>query len=187
MEAGKPRLLSLEAIRAVCWRELERAAADAAHDWRVMALATADAAGVGDARCVVVREASSAERTLMFYTDERSPKVARIREQPQATLLAWSRTLGWQLRIRARLTVETSGLKTSSRWARMKMTPGAQDYLSPIPPGARLGQPVPPDRGTRDHFAVVTVQVEAIDWTELHAEGHRRALFGPDGADWLQP
>ena len=35
--------------------------------------------------------------------------------------------------------------------------------------------------------AVVTAKVRSVDWLELHADGHRRAHFGADGAQWLQP
>ena len=44
-----------------------------------------------------------------------------------------------------------------------------------------------PERASRDHFAVITAQVLSLDWLELHADGHRRAHFGPAGAQWLQP
>jgi hypothetical protein len=67
------------------------------------------------------------------------------------------------------------------------MTPAAQDYLSPLPPGAPV-EPLRPERSTRDHFAVVHARVQAIDWLELHAEGHRRALFDQQGQGrWLTP
>ena len=108
--------------------------------------------------------------------------------QAEAMLLAWDPTPGWQLRLRARLTVETDGLEVSSRWARLKMHPAAQDYLSPLPPGQPLAGPTPPDRGTRSHFAVVTAQVEGFDWLELHRDGHRRACFDAAGqGQWLSP
>ena len=86
-----------------------------------------------------------------------------------------------------RLDVQTSGLAVSSRWARLKLTPAAQDYLSPLPPGSPVAERYEPERASRSHFAVVTARVLATDWMELHADGHRRAYFGPDGAQWLQP
>jgi hypothetical protein len=189
MTAASARIATLAEVEAVCWRELGQAAKNPAHEWRVLALATCDSQGIADVRSIVIREVLAEDRTLIFYTDERSPKAAQIRSQPLATLLAWSHSLGWQLRLRVSLEIETAGLKTSSRWARLKMTPAAQDYLSPLPPGAKLGQPtpMPPVRGSRDYFAVITARVVAIDWTELHAEGHRRAVFAADGANWVQP
>jgi pyridoxamine 5'-phosphate oxidase len=36
-------------------------------------------------------------------------------------------------------------------------------------------------------FAVISATVTAIDWLELSAEGHRRAVFDAAGARWVQP
>jgi hypothetical protein len=68
----------------------------------------------------------------------------------------------------------------------MRMTPAAQDYLSPLPPGSPVAHPAP-ERGTREYFAVVTARVHTVDWLELHAQGHRRARFDEHGARWLVP
>ena len=186
------RLTDLAAIEQACWQQLAACARDKAHAWRVMGLATVDA-GLPDLRSVVIREVDAPARSLMFFTDARSPKVAQITAQPQAVLLAWSAALGWQLRLRVRLAVQTSGLAVSSRWARLKLHPAAHDYLSPLPPGSTLdgpaGPPVPPvpSRDSRSHFAVVQAAVEHIDWLELHADGHRRAQFPAGGAPaWVQ-
>jgi hypothetical protein len=70
------------------------------------------------------------------------------------------------------------------------MTPAAQDYLSPLPPGSPLAPgaaPPLPERGSREHFAVLTAEVLALDWLELHALGHRRAVFDAAGARWVTP
>ena len=190
------RIDSLPDIHRACWQELSRAARDKGHAWRMVALATvasaapgdpARAAPMADLRNVLLREANPAERTLMFFTDARSPKVAQIAAQPAATLLVWCPQLSWQLRLRVQLAVETSGLSVSSRWARLKMKPAAQDYLSPLPPGTPVDRPQP-ERGSREFFAVVLATVTAMDWLELHPDGQRRALFDADGrGQWLTP
>jgi hypothetical protein len=192
---------TLPEIEAACWRELAAAPQQRGHAWRLMTLATVDQAEDGqawpDARTVVLREVLAEQRQLVFYTDGRSAKAAQLQQQPQATLVLWSSDLGWQLRLRVALAVQTSGLAVSSRWAQVKLTPSAMDYLAPWPPGATLpgdttagAPPVPnptPPRDSRHHFAVVTAQVQALDWLELHAEGHRRAVFDAQGARWLAP
>lgn len=178
---------TLEGIEARIWEELARCAGDRSHGWRVCTLATLDADGEADARSVVIREVNTDRRELVFFTDARSPKVAQFAARPKGTLVMWSAELGWQLRLKVDLGVETAGLAVSSRWARLKMKPAAFDYLSPLPPGTPLEHPVP-ERGSREHFAVVTLQVRAIDWLGLRAEGQRRALFAPPAAPrWLQP
>ncbi len=188
--AAAPRLSSLEAIEAALWRELQAAAAAAArgHEWRVAVLATVDA-GLPEARSVVLREVDAERRRVVFYSDARSPKVRQAAAAPAATLVLWSRRLSWQLRLRLELEVLTSGLAVSSRWARLKLTPAAQDYLSPLAPGSAAGDAEPPlpERGSREHFAVLIGQVRSADWLELHAAGHRRAVFDAGGGRWLVP
>mgnify|MGYP000007492687 len=180
------RIDSLALIEAELWQQLELASQQREHEWRTMALATVEG-GEAQARSVLLREVDAAAHELMFFTDSRAPKVAQLRAQPVGMLLCWSTRLGWQLRLRVRLEVDASGLQVSSRWARLKLTPAAQDYLSPLPPGSPVAMHYEPQRASREHFAVVTAKVLSADWLELHADGHRRARFGPGGAQWLQP
>ncbi|MGM9488965.1 pyridoxamine 5'-phosphate oxidase [Ideonella sp. YS5] len=181
-----PMPSELASIHERIWAELQRAAAERGHPWRTPVLATAAGKAGCDARIIVLREIYPEVRELVFFTDARSPKVGQIGHHPQALMVAWSPELGWQLRMAARLEISTSGLAVSSRWARLKMTPAAQDYLSPLPPGSPLAHPMP-ERGSREHFAVVTARVERIDWLDLAVAGQRRALFDAAGARWIQP
>jgi pyridoxamine 5'-phosphate oxidase len=184
-----PRLESLTEIEAAVWRELTACVRDKQHAWRTPVLATTDGE-LADARTVVLREATPDERRLLVYTDQRSPKVAQLKAHPMGTLVMWSPALGWQLRCRVQLSLDTSGLAVASRWTRIKLSPAAQDYLSPLPPGSELAQaagPVHLDREGLSHFAVMDAQVQSLDWLELHPEGQRRALFSAEGARWVQP
>jgi hypothetical protein len=109
-----------------------------------------------------------------------------MRAQPRGLVVCWCPALGWQLRLQVALTVADQGLDVSSRWARLKLTPAAQDYLSPLPPGSRLGAPQV-QAASRGHFAVVNAQVLAVDWLGLGPGGHRRARFEPGTpAQWVQ-
>jgi pyridoxamine 5'-phosphate oxidase len=179
------RLETLEGIEAALWHELARAPHDPAHAWRLAVLATTDGSA-GEARHVVLRDVDAAQRLVVFYADSRAPKVAQLRAHPRATLVVWSAALAWQLRLKVHCEVQTSGLAVSSRWARLKLSPAAQDYLSPLAPGTPVEHPRP-QRGSRDFFAIVEAHVEAVDWLELHADGHRRAEFAAGGRRWLSP
>lgn len=182
------RLSTLEAVEAAVWQQLAGCAADKSHPWRTPVLATIDGERA-DARTVVLREIDERQRQLLIYTDERAGKVHQLLRCPHGTLVMWSPALGWQLRCRVRLTIEMSGLSASSRWARVRLSPAAQDYLSPLPPGAPVAAPGPPSHApvARDYFAVIEAAIEAIDWLELHPDGHRRAIFDSRGARWVQP
>lgn len=179
------RVESLHTIERSCWLELANATRDSAHPWRVMTLATTDAERA-DARLVVLRDADEARRQVIFYTDARSPKVAQMQARSQGTLVGWWPQQGWQLRLRVAVEVHTDGLEVSSRWARVKMSPSAQDYLAALPPGTPVDR-FQPERGSREHFAVVVAQIEEMDWLELHGEGHRRARLAGDASTWLTP
>jgi hypothetical protein len=184
----RARLASLDEIEAAVWRELQAAALGKQHPWRAAVLATTDGEAA-DARTVILREVVADERRLLVYTDRRSPKVAQLTAHPVGTLVMWSPALGWQLRLRVRLAAQDGGLAVSSRWARIKLTPAAHDYLSPQAPGAALPTPSPDVAGPAplSFFAVIDARVEAADWLELHPGGHRRAVFDAGGGRWLQP
>jgi pyridoxamine 5'-phosphate oxidase len=180
------RLETLDAIEAALWHELQAAPRDRNHPWRTPVLATTDG-DVGDARTVVVRDVDRAQGTLLVYTDARATKVAHAERHPLGTLVMWSPALGWQLRLRVRLEVTTDGLELSSRWAQLKLTPAAHDYLSAMAPGSALDGALGA-RGDRAHFALLEAHVQWIDWLELHESGHRRARFSDaQPTRWLQP
>ena len=184
------RASSLPALEAAVWAELARAVADHQHPWRTPVLATI-ADDRADARTVVLREVNVHERQLLIYTDERAAKVPQLLKHPNGTLVMWSPQLGWQLRCEVRLALEMSGLAASSRWARVKLSPSARDYLSPLPPGTALAAPASvPQAGEpapRAYFSVISAEVASIDWLDLHAGGHHRALLCGDASRWLQP
>lgn len=179
------RIESLHTIERACWLGLAGATRERDHPWRVMTLATVDG-DRADARSVVLRDLDEARRRVIFYTDARSAKVAQMRAAPQGVLVGWWPGPGWQLRLRVRFSIETSGLEVSSRWARVKLSPSAQDYLAALPPGTPVDR-FQPERGSREHFAVVTAGILEMDWLELHAEGHRRARLAGDASTWLTP
>lgn len=190
-------LLTDTDIRPRIWTELQRAVNDRHHEWRTPVLATVDG-DAADARTVVLREADADDATLAIFSDARAAKLAQLQAHPVGTLVMWSRRLSWQLRLRVQLSAQTEGLAVASRWARLKLSPAAQDYLSPVTPGEALAQPevdthveVPPAAAApaadRGHFALLQARVLSADWLELHRDGHRRARFDDQGARWLVP
>jgi len=182
------RITSLEEIQTEVWAQLEAATIDIQHPWRTPVLATING-HLADARTVVLREVDVRARRFMIYTDERAAKVPQVLSHPVGTLVMWSPQMGWQLRCRVHLALEVTGLAASSRWARIRLSPAAQDYLSPLPPGTTIPGPLEPPHAAvpRDYFSIITAQVLALDWLELHEEGHRRARFENSATRWLQP
>jgi hypothetical protein len=180
------RIESLHLLQRACWEELTRATQEREHGWRIMTLATVESSRA-EARSVTLREAYATTDRLVFFTDDRSPKLQQIQTHPQGTLLAWCPRLSWQIRLRVQLARETDQHLALSRWSRLRLSPSAQDYLSSLAPGEPLSAIASQERGSREHFAMVNAQVESMDWLELHPDGHRRAVFDAAGGRWIQP
>lgn len=169
--------------------ELQRATQDRHHDWRTPMLATVGRDGTPNARTVVLRHADAKLARLDFYTDSRSPKVAELAVQPQVTLVFWSKRLSWQLRVRAYVSLQTTGPEVDAVWARLSQSAAAGDYLSATAPGDALplDQAACCAQASTHNLAIMTAQVQEIDWLELARSGHRRAVLGTTGFAWRVP
>lgn len=170
------------------WAELVRAGHDRHHGWRLAVLATVDAQGAPQARTVVLRGADPASGELVCFTDRRSPKVTQLRADGRGMLVFWCARLSWQLRAQVRIEVEETGPRVQAAWARVAGQPGARDYLSRLPPGTAVPDPVQGGQDTHQ-LAVLRAKVESLDWLELHRHsGPRRAEVDARGqARWLVP
>lgn len=168
------------------WIELQHAALDRHHDWRTPVLSSVDAQGSPQSRTVVLREVDAITRELRFYSDSRSPKVAELQTAPQAALVFWSKRLSWQLRVAVRVRVDTTGPLLDAAWARVSQSAAAGDYLSASAPGSPLLQQA--NAPLKQHnMAILTAQVDVLDWLELARSGHRRALVSPHSMEWRVP
>jgi pyridoxine/pyridoxamine 5'-phosphate oxidase len=168
------------------WTELQRATVDRHHEWRTPVLATICPRGAPQARTVVLRGADAKASQLVFFTDSRSPKVNELRTTPAAPFVFWSKRLSWQLRVHVRSQVDIAGPQVEEAWARVSQSAAASDYLSALAPGSTLHPSTAQAPGSH-HLAVVTAQVEQMDWLELAREGHRRARIVGSTLDWLVP
>lgn len=175
-----------DALSKRLWHELQSAALDRHHGWRTPVLATTGLDGLAQARTVVLREVRMARQQLLIYTDARSPKVAEIQAQPLASLLCWSPSLRWQLRLQLRFDVVLDGAETATAWNNVRDLPSAHDYLAAQAPGSAQTALRAADLCT-PQLAVLLGCVQSMDWLELRREGHRRARLGERGLEWLVP
>ena len=182
-------LLTEPEIRQRIWMELQRATQDRHHEWRTPVLATVGTDNLPQARTVVLRHADAKLCKLQIYTDSRSPKVAELVTQPDVVLAFWSKRLSWQLRVRAHVSVQSSGPQVDEAWERMRQSPAAGDYLAAAAPGAPLpdASAPPAAAGSHHHLAVVVAQVLEMDWLELARTGHRRAVLTDTRFQWRVP
>jgi pyridoxamine 5'-phosphate oxidase len=177
------------------WQQLQRASVDKHHEWRSPVLVTNGLDECPDARTVILRNVNIDAKKLTFYTDSRSPKVAQLLANPNALLVFWSKRLNWQLRIRVTICVETDGELAKNTWQKVKQSPTAKDYLSTEAPGSLLQNMPNVDVGVeslansqnQSYFAMLTAQVQSIDWLALNRAGHQRATINNMGFCYTVP
>jgi len=192
----------LPTILADAWRLLVRGGADRRSPLHTPAVASVDAAGLPQARVMVLRKADPAAGTLRFHTDARSPKVAQLDGQP-VCVLGYHPGENIQLRISGIARIGRDNSEVDGIWNQSTLF-ARRCYLAQQAPGTPLPgpasglpawiegqQPTEDQIGpARPNFAVLWVGVTAIDWLHLANSGHRRALFrASDGwaGEWVAP
>ncbi|APE29095.1 pyridoxamine 5'-phosphate oxidase family protein [Aurantiacibacter gangjinensis] len=160
-------------------------------------VATADA----DARVMVLRGFDADSWTLLFHTDARSPKVAVIGEGGPVGVLSYDRKAKLQMRCRGTGRIERDTPLADAAWEE-STTFARRCYLgegpgtvsdqptSGLPDWAEGIQPTPEQVApARDHFAILLVQLESVDWLHLANAGHRRAVWDVAAGEgrWIAP
>ncbi|RAH99804.1 pyridoxamine 5'-phosphate oxidase [Acuticoccus sediminis] len=186
----------LDAVEAAAWAMLEEGAASRQAAFRRMTLASVGTDGAPEARTVVLRGADRAQRSIRFYTDVRSPKVAELEVDPRCAAVFYDHAAGIQVRLGGRAVLHRGDAGAAAEWAAM----GAYSkicYAQKTGPGVPVDGPEPPSgpagfdtAQSFANFVLVTVHIASLDWLFLSADGHRRARLWYDDArspTWLAP
>jgi pyridoxine/pyridoxamine 5'-phosphate oxidase len=193
---------SLPDILAHAWSLLVRGGADRKSPLHTPVVASVDAAGLPQARVMVLRKADPVTAALRFHTDARSPKVAELDGRPMS-VLAYHPGENIQLRITGLARIGRDEDDVDRYW-QQSTTFARRCYLAEQAPGTPLPGPasglpawaegLQPTEAqvapARPNFAVLWVGVTAIDWLHLANSGHRRARFSvADGwaGVWVAP
>jgi pyridoxamine 5'-phosphate oxidase len=194
--------VDLVAALDTSWRLLTRGAADRRSPVHTPVVASVTADGAPDARVMVLRAADRAAGRLRFHTDARSPKCAALDGRP-VSVLAYQPGEAVQLRLAGTARIVREGAEIDAIWS--QSTPFARRcYMVEAAPGtprATAGSGLPADvEGrkpelfelvpARANFALVMIDIAAIDWLHLAQDGHRRAVFcASDGwqGEWRVP
>jgi 3-hydroxyisobutyrate dehydrogenase len=202
IEAEPAFLHDLALVEDHAWALLERGAADRRSPCHAPAIATVSDDGP-QVRTVTLRHVDRAAASLRFNADARGGLVRQLMADPRAGMHAYHPGQKTQVRLRTRAVLHRDDALALVTWERTN--PSAKRcYLVP-PPGSPSGAPasglpLPLERRRpRDeesdagfnHFCVVELKIEAIDWLHVHAIHKRRARFDlRDGrwqGTWLTP
>ncbi len=143
---------------------------------------------------------------LRFHTDARSPKCKLIAGGAPVGVLFYDRETKMQLRCRGRGRIETSSPLVDAAWQEsdnyarrcyLGEGPGAvSDHpTSGLPAEFEGVKPTDEQLApARQHFAVLLVELEEVDWFNLAHDGHKRAIIDLASGDqsgakgrWVSP
>lgn len=188
--------MDLEQIYARIWDCLARAAAEKNQPFKTMQAATIGLDGAPNVRTVVLRSVSEPRGEIIFHTDLRSPKIVELSREPRIALVGVDPVHNLQIRVTGRAEVVRSGPERLEAW---QSSPDhtLTVYRTTLAPGTPIQHPdeafdanpasVGEEATGFDHFCVVKVRVDSLDWLE-HSKNdhHERARFYREGERWSQ-
>ena len=194
----------LPATLKFAWQMLGRGVQDRRSAFHTPVLSTHSADGP-QARVLVLRAFELATRSLTFHTDTRSAKLLDLAADPRVALTFYDAARKVQLRINGTCTVHAGNALSHQRWSASR--PSSLRCFAGAPPGRisavpTSGLPVQLEgrepelaelADAEQHFAVLTVAVQQLEWLHLHSRGQRRAAFAWRSVDancdmqWLNP
>lgn len=186
----------LEAILQKSWRSLIKGAIDKKDPLHLATIGTTNQQ-IAEIRTVVLRKTDATNRLLYFYTDFRSKKVQQLITHPSLSWLFYHPNKNIQLRAYGAATIHHQNDLTLEKWQSLpsygRKTYGTNQAPSTPLPYADDDLPnlwkVPEiDLAETEYayanFAVVTCEINRIEWLHLQRSGHRRALFNFVGGEW---
>ncbi len=192
---------SLEDLEKDCWLRLVNGAIKSRDPFHTPCVATIDSGEV-NMRTVVLRKALPTFRELCFHTDTRSKKWKELTINNSISALFYDASSRIQLRIKGKALLHFNNDITAEAWTktalssrRCYLTNESPSSFSSIPTSG-LTEKIEQENFTleesevgKEHFGIVAIQVQSIEWLWLHHAGHRRAFFdyALDNYSWMIP
>lgn len=192
---------SIEDLEKDCWLRLVNGAIKSRDPFHTPCVATIDSGEV-NMRTVVLRKALTTVRELRFHTDIRSKKWKELTINNSISALFYDASSRIQLRVKGKAVLHFNNDITAEAWKktalssrRCYLTNESPSSFSAIPTSG-LTEKIEQENFTleesevgKEHFGIVAIQVESIEWLWLHHAGHRRAFFDyvNDCNSWMIP
>ncbi len=180
---------NLEYLLKDCWSRLINGSLSSKNPFHFPTIATVNN-GFPEVRTLVLRKVLAAEKTLIFYTDYRSPKLEQIKKNNAVSWLFYDGRASIQLRIKTIASIHHQDDTALMCWNESRLESRKCYLVQPAPssisayPTAGLPENFDEANLNEDsiaagykNFAVVKNKVVEIDWLLLNRDGHRRAQF----------
>lgn len=192
---------SIDELEKDCWIQLVNGAIKSRSAFHTPCVATLNNGEVS-MRTVVLRKALPLLKELRFHTDTRSNKWKELQNNNSISALFYDPSSRVQIRVKGKAILHFNDEMTSEAWQktslssrRCYLTEASPSSFSTIPTSG-LSEEIEQENFTlaesevvAQHFGIVSIQVESLEWLWLNHAGHRRAFFDylNDSYRWMIP
>ena len=155
-----------------------------------------------DGRIVVLRKSDQSNNLLQFHSDIRSDKIAKLKNNNNASMLFYDKEEKIQVRLKVECIINHNNEITKESWSKTGHI-SRKCYLVDNGPGTESPSPTSGLKPELDNFefsmeqseegyknfTVIQCKIKSMEWLYLAAKGHRRARFDliNKKASWLVP
>jgi len=155
-----------------------------------------------DGRIVVLRKSDQSNDLIQYHSDIRSNKIAKLKNNKNASMLFYDKDEKIQVRLKVECTVNHDNEITKESWLKTGHM-SRKCYLVDNGPGTESPSPTSGLKPELDNFeftmeqseagyknfTVIQCKIKSMEWLYLAAKGHRRAKFDLNNnkEQWLTP
>jgi len=188
-------------IKTKIWSMLDNAIKDRSSQFRIPVFICGDQDDF-DGRIVVLRKSDQSSNLIQYHSDIRSNKIAKLKNNKNASMLFYDKDEKIQVRLKVECTVNHDNEITKESWLKTGHM-SRKCYLVDNGPGTESPSPTSGLKSELDNFeftmeqseagyknfTVIQCRIKSMEWLYLAAKGHRRAKFDLENnkEHWLVP
>ena len=188
-------------IKNKIWTMLDKAIKDRSSPFRIPVFICGNQDDF-DGRIVVLRKSDQSNNLVQYHSDIRSNKIAKLKNNKNASMLFYDKEEKIQVRLKVECTVNHDSEITKESWLKTGHM-SRKCYLVDNGPGTESSTPTSGLKPGLDNFeftmeqsengyknfTVIQCKIKSIEWLYLAAKGHRRAKFDLENnkEHWLVP
>ena len=176
-------------IKTKIWSMLDNAIKDRSSQFRIPVFICGSQDDF-DGRIVVLRKSDQSNNLIQYHSDIRSSKIAKLRNNKNASMLFYDKDEKIQVRLKVDCTVNHDNEITKESWLKTGHM-SRKCYLVDNGPGTESPSPTSGLKPELDNFeftmeqseagyknfTVIQCKIKNMEWLYLAAKGHRRAKF----------
>lgn len=153
------------------------------HPFRLFTLATIGNDKVPRMRTLVLREVKE-DLSLIFYTDNRTKKIAQIKENNTVSLLFYDSSKMVQLVVEGSAMIITNETIINDIWSKLNPA-NKKDYTTLKPPGTLVHHPEDVEYLTGDHhFCMVQIVPYRLEYLKIAKPNHSKVQYQQVEGKW---